>query len=207
MSQITQDIELIEVAKSAAAAPWDAINAESAARMRAQNKFKTGLGKAMMESQGIFSGNVLTQVGDSEIMGQHGGPLTTNEVMNGLSSDYANPMKPLETFIGEHASLFKDGGSGLQTSFKDIMKNSLNESKSSSNSGIIAGPNGRLAIVETAIEEYVKEMQKNVVEGDNKTKSTIDHQGSIAAAKQLSMVIDDRLSSCLLYTSDAADEP
>ena len=43
MSQITQDIEKIEVAKSAAGAPWDAINAESAARMRAQNKFKTGL--------------------------------------------------------------------------------------------------------------------------------------------------------------------
>ncbi|WP_299689785.1 isocitrate lyase [uncultured Vibrio sp.] len=43
MSQITQDIEMIEVAKSAAGAPWDAINAESAARMRAQNKFKTGL--------------------------------------------------------------------------------------------------------------------------------------------------------------------
>ena len=43
MSQITQDIEMIEVAKSAAGAPWDAINPESAARMRAQNKFKTGL--------------------------------------------------------------------------------------------------------------------------------------------------------------------
>ena len=43
MSQITQDIEMIEVAKSAAGAPWDAIDAESAARMRAQNKFKTGL--------------------------------------------------------------------------------------------------------------------------------------------------------------------
>ena len=43
MSQITQDIEKIEVAKSAAGAPWDAINPESAARMRAQNKFKTGL--------------------------------------------------------------------------------------------------------------------------------------------------------------------
>ncbi|MCG9555496.1 isocitrate lyase [Vibrio sp. Isolate31] len=43
MSQITQDIEMIEVAKSAAGAPWDAINTESAARMRAQNKFKTGL--------------------------------------------------------------------------------------------------------------------------------------------------------------------
>ncbi len=43
MSQITQDIEMIEVAKNAAGAPWDAIDAESAARMRAQNKFKTGL--------------------------------------------------------------------------------------------------------------------------------------------------------------------
>lgn len=43
MSQITQDIEMIEVAKRAAGAPWDAINPESAARMRAQNKFKTGL--------------------------------------------------------------------------------------------------------------------------------------------------------------------
>ena len=43
MSQITQDMEKIEVAKSAAGAPWDAINPESAARMRAQNKFKTGL--------------------------------------------------------------------------------------------------------------------------------------------------------------------
>ncbi|KJY84654.1 isocitrate lyase [Vibrio galatheae] len=43
MSQITQDIEKIEIAKRAAGAPWDAIDAESAARMRAQNKFKTGL--------------------------------------------------------------------------------------------------------------------------------------------------------------------
>ena len=30
MSQITQDIEMIEVAKSAAGAPWDAIDSESA---------------------------------------------------------------------------------------------------------------------------------------------------------------------------------
>jgi isocitrate lyase len=43
MSQINQDIEMIEVAKRAAGTPWDAIDAESAARMRAQNKFKTGL--------------------------------------------------------------------------------------------------------------------------------------------------------------------
>jgi isocitrate lyase len=46
MSQINQDIEMIEVAKRAAGAPWDAINPESAARMRAQNRFKTGLGIA-----------------------------------------------------------------------------------------------------------------------------------------------------------------
>ena len=43
MSQISQDIDTIGSAKSAAGAPWDAINPESAARMRAQNKFKTGL--------------------------------------------------------------------------------------------------------------------------------------------------------------------
>ena len=43
MSNISQDIETIGVAKRNAGTPWDAINPESAARMRAQNKFKTGL--------------------------------------------------------------------------------------------------------------------------------------------------------------------
>jgi len=40
---IANDIETIAAAKAAAGAPWDAISPESAARMRAQNKFKTGL--------------------------------------------------------------------------------------------------------------------------------------------------------------------
>lgn len=43
MSTYTQDIEAIAALKQAAGSPWDAINPESAARMRAQNKFKTGL--------------------------------------------------------------------------------------------------------------------------------------------------------------------
>jgi isocitrate lyase len=43
MSTLNQDIETIAAAKAAAGGPWDAINPESAARMRAQNKFKTGL--------------------------------------------------------------------------------------------------------------------------------------------------------------------
>ncbi|WP_339672051.1 isocitrate lyase [Dasania marina] len=43
MSAITQDIQAIAALKEAAGSPWDAINPESVARMRAQNKFKTGL--------------------------------------------------------------------------------------------------------------------------------------------------------------------
>jgi isocitrate lyase len=43
MSNIAKDIETIGAAKNAAGSSWDAINPESAARMRAQNKFKTGL--------------------------------------------------------------------------------------------------------------------------------------------------------------------
>ena len=43
MSQIQKDIATITAAQTAAGAPWDRINPESAARMRAQNKFKTGL--------------------------------------------------------------------------------------------------------------------------------------------------------------------
>ena len=43
MSTLNQDIETIAAAKAAAGSPWDTINPESAARMRAQNKFKTGL--------------------------------------------------------------------------------------------------------------------------------------------------------------------
>jgi isocitrate lyase len=43
MSTYTQDIEAIAALKQTAGSPWDAINPESAARMRAQNKFKTGL--------------------------------------------------------------------------------------------------------------------------------------------------------------------
>ena len=43
MSTLNKDIETIAAAKAAAGSPWDAINPESAARMRAQNKFKTGL--------------------------------------------------------------------------------------------------------------------------------------------------------------------
>ena len=43
MSAIQDDIKSITAAKEAAGAPWDAISPESAARMRAQNKFKTGL--------------------------------------------------------------------------------------------------------------------------------------------------------------------
>ncbi|MDG3087218.1 isocitrate lyase [Vibrio hannami] len=43
MTSLTKDIQSITEAKNSAGAPWDAINPESAARMRAQNKFKTGL--------------------------------------------------------------------------------------------------------------------------------------------------------------------
>jgi isocitrate lyase len=43
MTSLTNDINSITEAKNAAGAPWDAISPESAARMRAQNKFKTGL--------------------------------------------------------------------------------------------------------------------------------------------------------------------
>lgn len=43
MSTLSKDIETIAAAKEAAGSPWDAISPESAARMRAQNKFKTGL--------------------------------------------------------------------------------------------------------------------------------------------------------------------
>ncbi len=43
MSTLNADIQAVAAAKEAAGSPWDAINPESAARMRAQNKFKTGL--------------------------------------------------------------------------------------------------------------------------------------------------------------------
>jgi len=43
MSAIQNDIQTITAAKDAAGSPWDTISPESAARMRAQNKFKTGL--------------------------------------------------------------------------------------------------------------------------------------------------------------------
>ncbi|MDC9719242.1 MAG: isocitrate lyase [Gammaproteobacteria bacterium] len=43
MSQYQDDIQAVANLKSAHGSAWDAINPESAARMRAQNKFKTGL--------------------------------------------------------------------------------------------------------------------------------------------------------------------
>ena len=43
MSQYTHDIDAIASLKATAGKSWDAINPEYAARMRAQNKFKTGL--------------------------------------------------------------------------------------------------------------------------------------------------------------------
>jgi isocitrate lyase len=42
-SAYTTDIQAAQELKQAAGQPWDAIDAESVARMRAQNKFKTGL--------------------------------------------------------------------------------------------------------------------------------------------------------------------
>jgi isocitrate lyase len=43
MSQIKKDIDSITSARAAAGSAWDAINPESAARMRAQNRFQTGI--------------------------------------------------------------------------------------------------------------------------------------------------------------------
>ena len=43
MSAYTNDIELVAAVKEARGSSWDAISPEYAARMRAQNKFKTGL--------------------------------------------------------------------------------------------------------------------------------------------------------------------
>jgi isocitrate lyase len=43
MSSYTKDINAITGVCKAAGSSWNAINPESAARMRAQNKFKTGL--------------------------------------------------------------------------------------------------------------------------------------------------------------------
>lgn len=43
MSQYQDDIQALASVKAANGSAWDAINPESAARMRAQNKFKTGL--------------------------------------------------------------------------------------------------------------------------------------------------------------------
>jgi isocitrate lyase len=43
MSNINQDIDAVATLRDQQGAAWDAINPESAARMRAQNRFKTGL--------------------------------------------------------------------------------------------------------------------------------------------------------------------
>ena len=43
MSIYNNDIELVQAVIESRGKPWDAIDAESVARMRAQNKFKTGL--------------------------------------------------------------------------------------------------------------------------------------------------------------------
>ena len=43
MSTYTQDIDAVAKLKETNGSPWNAINPESVARMRAQNKFKTGL--------------------------------------------------------------------------------------------------------------------------------------------------------------------
>ena len=43
MSAYTNEIELLEAIRASRGASWDAIDPESVARMRAQNKFKTGL--------------------------------------------------------------------------------------------------------------------------------------------------------------------
>ncbi len=43
MSKYTDDIASLEGVREAAGGSWDAISPESAARMRAQNRFKTGL--------------------------------------------------------------------------------------------------------------------------------------------------------------------
>lgn len=43
MATYAEDIQSLTAVKEAAGAPWDAINPESAARMRAQNRFKTGI--------------------------------------------------------------------------------------------------------------------------------------------------------------------
>ncbi|MBQ0756459.1 MAG: isocitrate lyase, partial [Amphritea sp.] len=43
MSSLNQDIQTVAGLKETHGSAWDAINPESAARMRAQNKFKTGL--------------------------------------------------------------------------------------------------------------------------------------------------------------------
>ena len=43
MSTYQEDIKAVAALKEAAGSPWDAIDPESAARMRAQNKFQTGL--------------------------------------------------------------------------------------------------------------------------------------------------------------------
>ena len=43
MSTLDADIQAVASLKEQAGSSWDAINPESAARMRAQNKFKTGL--------------------------------------------------------------------------------------------------------------------------------------------------------------------
>ncbi len=43
MSQYKDEIAAVQRVKDAAGSPWDEINAESAARMRIQNRFKTGL--------------------------------------------------------------------------------------------------------------------------------------------------------------------
>ena len=43
MSQYTNDIKAVTALRQAQGSKWEAINPEYAARMRAQNKFKTGL--------------------------------------------------------------------------------------------------------------------------------------------------------------------
>jgi isocitrate lyase len=43
LSAYKTDVQAAAALKKAAGKPWDAIDAESVARMRAQNKFKTGI--------------------------------------------------------------------------------------------------------------------------------------------------------------------
>ncbi len=169
-----------------------------------RNNFSAGLKKALTESGNIYRSNVATEYGTFEGMGQHGSGLARSDFFTG-GKDFKSAKSPLDDFIGSNRRFFGNDAevSNFIKSFQEqTLDMGITETKASRNSGDVSSRNRGVSV---ALEGFIEGVTRSLGGSGGSKNTTIDNRGSIASAKQLKALVEDRLTRELDFAAKKLD--